>query len=238
MKKLPHPPSHRLRARVATATALLAALAATPAAQASLVITFVEMGGGVVAIGSGSIDSSDFSYMDSRMVPPLVHAPTAYATLGPLGEVDVWTTTNFSGPGGFGAGTLGQNFADSGSGETFGIDANDQRIILPQGYASGGTLYGSATFVNTSFANLGLDPGTYVWTFGSGEHADRSAGVLASQLVEVVELKGHPWFLGTQAHPEFQSKPNKAHPLFAAFIAAALKEKRKDARSRKGRAKA
>jgi CTP synthase len=45
-------------------------------------------------------------------------------------------------------------------------------------------------------------------------------------LVEVVELKGHPWFLGTQAHPEFQSKPNKAHPLFAAFIAAALKQKR------------
>ncbi len=44
-------------------------------------------------------------------------------------------------------------------------------------------------------------------------------------LVEVVELKGHPWFLGTQAHPEFQSKPNKAHPLFAAFIAAALKNK-------------
>ncbi len=46
-------------------------------------------------------------------------------------------------------------------------------------------------------------------------------------LVEVVELKGHPWFLGTQAHPEFQSKPNRAHPLFAAFIGAALKERRK-----------
>ncbi|MBL9201485.1 MAG: CTP synthase [Opitutaceae bacterium] len=57
-------------------------------------------------------------------------------------------------------------------------------------------------------------------------------------LVEVVELKGHPWFLGTQAHPEFQSKPNKAHPLFAAFIAAALKEKRKDGKSRQGRPKA
>ncbi|MBI5693011.1 MAG: CTP synthase [Verrucomicrobia bacterium] len=48
-------------------------------------------------------------------------------------------------------------------------------------------------------------------------------------LVEVVELKGHPWFLGTQAHPEFQSKPNRAHPLFAAFIGAALKEKKKRA---------
>jgi len=50
-------------------------------------------------------------------------------------------------------------------------------------------------------------------------------------LVEVIELKNHPWFLATQAHPEFQSKPNKAHPLFAAFIGAALKEKRKGARS-------
>jgi CTP synthase len=45
-------------------------------------------------------------------------------------------------------------------------------------------------------------------------------------LVEIVELKDHPWFLGTQAHPEFQSKPNKAHPLFAAFIAATMKSKK------------
>jgi CTP synthase len=45
-------------------------------------------------------------------------------------------------------------------------------------------------------------------------------------LVEIMELKGHPWFLGTQAHPEFQSKPNKAHPLFASFIAAAIKNKK------------
>ena len=46
-------------------------------------------------------------------------------------------------------------------------------------------------------------------------------------LVEVAELKGHPWFLGVQCHPEFQSKPNKAHPLFAAFIAAAIRNQQK-----------
>ncbi len=46
-------------------------------------------------------------------------------------------------------------------------------------------------------------------------------------LVEITELKGHPWFLGVQCHPEFQSKPNKAHPLFAAFIAAAIKQSKK-----------
>ena len=45
-------------------------------------------------------------------------------------------------------------------------------------------------------------------------------------LVEIVELKDHPWFLAVQFHPEFQSKPNKAHPLFAAFIAAALRLRR------------
>ncbi|HTL68085.1 MAG TPA: CTP synthase [Lacunisphaera sp.] len=46
-------------------------------------------------------------------------------------------------------------------------------------------------------------------------------------LVEVGELRprDHPWFLGVQCHPEFQSKPNQAHPLFAAFIAAAIKRR-------------
>jgi CTP synthase len=53
-------------------------------------------------------------------------------------------------------------------------------------------------------------------------------------LVEIVELKGHPWFLGTQAHPEFQSKPNRAHPLFAAFVAAAMKNKKGGALSAAG----
>ena len=45
-------------------------------------------------------------------------------------------------------------------------------------------------------------------------------------LVEIIELKNHPWFLAVQFHPEFQSKPNKAHPLFAAFIGAAIKFRR------------
>ncbi len=42
------------------------------------------------------------------------------------------------------------------------------------------------------------------------------------ELVEIVELPNHPWFLAVQFHPEFKSKPTKAHPLFAGFIAAAI----------------
>ncbi len=41
------------------------------------------------------------------------------------------------------------------------------------------------------------------------------------RLVEFIELPGHPFFIATQAHPEFKSRPNRAHPLFAGFIGAA-----------------
>lgn len=43
-------------------------------------------------------------------------------------------------------------------------------------------------------------------------------------IVEMIEIPDHPWFLGTQAHPEFKSRPNKAHPLFLGFIGAAIKQ--------------
>lgn len=45
-------------------------------------------------------------------------------------------------------------------------------------------------------------------------------------LVEIIENADHPWFVAVQFHPEFKSKPNAAHPLFANFIAASLKYKK------------
>lgn len=47
-----------------------------------------------------------------------------------------------------------------------------------------------------------------------------------SGLVEIVEIADHPFMVGVQFHPEFQSKPNAAHPLFREFIAACLRSKR------------
>ncbi len=46
------------------------------------------------------------------------------------------------------------------------------------------------------------------------------------RLVEMVEIPGHPWFVATQAHPEFTSKPLRPNPLFVAFVAAALARRR------------
>ena len=46
-------------------------------------------------------------------------------------------------------------------------------------------------------------------------------------LVEIVELKDHPWFLAVQYHPEFKSKPIKAQSLFSGFINAAIERQAK-----------
>jgi len=49
------------------------------------------------------------------------------------------------------------------------------------------------------------------------------------KFIEMVELPGHPWYLGCQFHPEYKSKPTEPHPLFVSYIAAALAENQKRA---------
>lgn len=49
----------------------------------------------------------------------------------------------------------------------------------------------------------------------------------ADGLVEIMELPGHPWFVAVLFHPEFKSRPNRAHPLFRDFVGAALSYRRR-----------
>ncbi len=62
---------------------------------------------------------------------------------------------------------------------------------------------------NNAYRNLFLETGYVV----SGSSPD-------GRLVEIVELPGHPFFIATQFHPEFQSRPSKPHPLFMGFVQA------------------
>ena len=48
------------------------------------------------------------------------------------------------------------------------------------------------------------------------------SGVTYGRLVEIVELQDHPWFVASQFHPEFKSRPDRPHPLFTGFVAAAV----------------
>ena len=60
------------------------------------------------------------------------------------------------------------------------------------------------------------------------QHGLRLSGLSPDgQLVEIVELSDHPWFIGCQFHPELQSRPTRPHPLFAGFVAAAVGAKRR-----------
>ncbi|AKU93440.1 CTP synthase [Labilithrix luteola] len=76
------------------------------------------------------------------------------------------------------------------------------------------------------FANDYREPLEKAGLILSGTSPDR-------KLVEMVELKDHPYFVGCQFHPEFKSKPTQPHPLFARFVRAALE--RQTARAREGR---
>jgi len=67
--------------------------------------------------------------------------------------------------------------------------------------------------VSNAFRSKLEDKGLLV----SGKNTDKETG---AELVEMVELPNHPWFLGCQFHPEFLSTPLTPHPLFAAFIKA------------------
>lgn len=59
-------------------------------------------------------------------------------------------------------------------------------------------------------------------------HGMHAVGINPNEdLVEIVELDKHPWFIGVQFHPEYKSTVESPHPLFTAFIAAAVKESKK-----------
>jgi CTP synthase len=67
------------------------------------------------------------------------------------------------------------------------------------------------------------------------QHGMRLSGLSPDgQLVEVVELPEHPYFIGCQFHPELQSRPTRPHPLFAGFVAAAAAAKARGARAQHG----
>ncbi len=73
---------------------------------------------------------------------------------------------------------------------------------------------------------------------GKYKDAMEAAGMLATGLnpdtglVEIVELPNHPWFVGVQYHPEYKSTVANPHPLFVAFVKAALNYKKKNASAR------
>jgi len=156
-------------------------------AEAGYTVTLQEVGPDVVATGSGAIDLTGLIHNGYRTygIPPGVLPGAADDGWGGViagfistGSTIAGSTDSYDlGPGGptiFGSnrGTRASN----GSGDTVGTAADcsesgsdcDRFLIVPRGYVSGTALSDSATYNNATFATLGVTPGTYVWTWGTG----------------------------------------------------------------------
>ncbi len=145
------------------------ALCLTTTAMAAYTITFAEVGGNVVATGTGSINTTALASAGSVTMSSMTDGAFSIAAVGNTTPTQMWEAV--SGPLSFGTGTL--SFADQFSGDTVGILGSTNRVAVPNSYLSGTMLNSSATWTGATFASLGLDLGTYEWTWGSGPTADK-----------------------------------------------------------------
>jgi hypothetical protein len=156
---------------ISAAILALAALSAS-SAQAKFVAIFQQVGSAVEETGAGTIDLTDLS--DSPAVNSLEASTAPIASFfisgasGALGQLYRGVT----GPRNFGPGDPAS--ADQSNGDIIELSAgiSNQQLYVPVGYVSGDALSNSSVYLNSTFASLGMTPGIYVYTWGSGEHAD------------------------------------------------------------------
>ena len=131
-------------------------------------VTLQQVGSNVVANGSGAINLTGLSFPIPTPMLAVVNAGDGVIITGPHGSGLVDLYTGFMGPSSFGSG--GPFAPDTGSGDFVGISGGTilTFLLVPQGYMSGAALSDSMTFNNATFASLGVTPGTYVWTWGTG----------------------------------------------------------------------
>lgn len=146
----------------------LLGLGITQSARANFIATIHQVGTDVRVTGSGTIDTTFLSLFLSGAGNTASIRPNSGNLLFASGLADWYT--GFSGPTSFGSG--GITFASSNSGNPVGIDGGGGNLFVPQGYVSGTFLSDTSTYNNATFASLGITPGTYTWTWGTGVHAD------------------------------------------------------------------
>jgi hypothetical protein len=157
------------------------AFAFSPPALGGVILTAEEVGGDVVIAGGGTLDLSLWNGLFSAFG---IFAGVAANDSVIVGSTDLFTVyfataaqTGFTGPATIGPGTQGF-FADSTTGDFFGLEwgsgffPDGIRLLVFQGYVSGGPLSGSATFLGETIASLGLSPGTYTWTWNTTTGSD------------------------------------------------------------------
>jgi hypothetical protein len=134
--------------------------------HADVVVYLYQSGSNVVSSYSGTIDLTGLSPSGADgLTSPYVWGATATEVFGPTAEGDP-VYLGITGPTDFGDGPATE--ASSSTGDTFGYGGLDQDLLLPLGYVSGSFISGTDTWDDTTLAGLGLTPGTYNYTWGTG----------------------------------------------------------------------
>src|SRR5947207_14277430 len=130
-------------------------------------MTLQQVGSNVVANGSGAFNLSGLTGEGNLGGGPRgVRASIGFIGIHPVPGL-LPSYAGFTGPTSFGS--SGDLFStDASSGNSVAISALMGILVVPVGYVSGNTLSNSMTFNNATLASLGVTPGTYVWTWGTG----------------------------------------------------------------------
>ena len=168
--------------------------------QAGYIVTLQQVGSDVVATGSGVIDltgltllsppfSTAFQNLLRRINPPSLNSGGGVIVTGPMSQpFDCYNTV--SGPISFGVGSL--TLASSGTGDDVGILPNNGILIVPQGYVSEASLVNIATWNGATFSSLGVTPGVYEWTWGTGDDQNFTLEIVSTPNT-IDDCKNNGW---------------------------------------------
>jgi hypothetical protein len=136
-------------------------------ARASVTIDIEQVGPDVVATGAGTLNITALT-ANGVALQHAVIIPSGAAIFMSAGNISFYA--GISGPSAFGS--VGSVLPTTTSGDAFAIAGFTPELTVPSGYVSGTHLSATDTFTNSSFLSLGLTPGKYTWTWGTGPSAD------------------------------------------------------------------
>lgn len=147
-------------------------------ARAEVVVTVTELGGDTFFSAQGTLNLTALSGPGSAVasatafVNPQDPSFSLGANPSVLEQIDLYSGIT-SAPLSFGSGSF--RSTSLGTGDRFGfsvpVGSDEDLLIVPEGF-TGGVISSTSTFSGQDFASLGIEPGTYVWSWGSGTNAD------------------------------------------------------------------
>jgi hypothetical protein len=144
-------------------------------AQAGYMVTLQQVGSNVVATGSGAINLTGLTFSGTGGFDAEINGSTAFIITGNGASLNVYT--GFTGPTSFGSGS--GVLASIFSGDGVGIAESAGEIFVPFGYVSGAALSDSSTYNNATLSSLGVTPGIYEWTWGTGANQNFTLDAVA-----------------------------------------------------------